>query len=56
MTVREFAKSKGFDIVGKLIYKGVDDYGYKMWEDEACNAYYKKNKEYCIVTNDGGVI
>ena len=56
MTVREFAKSKGFDVVGKLSYKGVDDEGYKVWEDEAGNAYYKKGNGYCIITNDDGVI
>lgn len=65
MTVREYAKLKGFEIVGKLtrlpdIYYGLDNkHHYPIWIDEAGNEFcgsYSKDGGYCIITADGGVI
>ena len=64
MTVREYAKSIGFDVVGKLkrlpdIYYGMDNkHHYPMWIDDAGTEYcgdYRKKDCYCIITVDGGV-
>ncbi len=65
MTVREYAKLKGFEVVGKLkrlpdVYYGVENKShYPLWIDEAWNEYcdsYGKCDCYCIITADGGVI
>lgn len=65
MTVREYAKSVGFEIAGKLkrlpdVYYGMDDsHHYPLWVDEAGNEYrgsYSRDGCYCIITADGGVI
>lgn len=65
MTVREYAKSVGFEVVGKLkrlpdVHFGMDDRRkYPVWIDEAGNEYcgsYAKGGCYCIITADGGVI
>nr|DAQ79722.1 MAG TPA: hypothetical protein [Caudoviricetes sp.] len=65
MTVREYAKLKRFEVVGKLkrlpdVYYGVENKShYPLWIDEAGNEYcgsYNKDDCYCIITADGGVI
>lgn len=68
MTIREFAKAKGFEVVGRLrrlpdVYYGMDNkQHYPLWIDEAGNEYcgsyhpYRPNDGYCIITADGGVI
>ena len=65
MTVREYAKAVGFEVVGRLrrlpdAYCGMDDKRhYPLWIDEAGNEYcggYRPNEGYCIITADGGVI
>ncbi len=64
MTVREFAKSKGFTVVGKLRrmpdkYYGMDNRHYPWYMDEANNEYLMDDDGVscgCIVTADGGVI
>ena len=65
MTVREYAKLKGFEVVGKLkrlpdVYYGVDNKShYPLWIGEAGNEYcgsYSKDGECCIITFDGGVL
>ena len=55
MTIREFAKSVDFKIVGKLhrIKTYRDDYYYL---DDAGNEYYKDRNNFYIITSDGGVI
>lgn len=62
MPIREYAKSRGFEVIGKL--KRASDFQpdenerYPVWEDEAGNAYIGsyKDKDYCIVTFDGAVL
>lgn len=65
MSIREYAKSVGFEIVGKLkrlpdVYYGMDNKNhYPLWIDEAGNEYCGSNGKcdcYCIITADGGVI
>lgn len=65
MTAREYAKLRGFEVIGKLkrmpdIYYGMDDkHHYPWWIDEAGNEYlgsYTGEGVTCIVTKDGGVI
>lgn len=65
MTIREYAKSIGFDVVGKLkrlpdVTEGLDNENtYPLWIDEAGNEYcgsYEEPGAYCIITADGGVI
>ena len=64
MKMREYALSKGFEIVGKLkrlpdAHYGVNNRKYPVWIDEAGNEYcgsYSKDGCYCIITADGGVI
>lgn len=65
MTIREFAKAKGFEIVGRLrrlpdVYYGMDNkHHYPLWIDEAGNEYcggHHPNDGYCIIAADGGVI
>lgn len=65
MTVREYAKSVGFEVVGKLkrlpdVHYGMDDKRkYPLWIDEAGNEHcgsYAEGGCFCIITADGGVI
>lgn len=65
MNVREYAKSVGFTVVGKLrrmpdVHYGMDDNRkYPVWIDEAGNEYcgsYSKDGCFCIITSDGSVI
>jgi urate oxidase len=65
MSIREYAKSVGFEVVGKLkrlpdVYYGMDNkHHYPLWIDEAGNEYCGSNGGcdcYCIITADGGVI
>lgn len=60
MSVRKFAKSVGFEVVGNLKYMGYesdDSGGFKWWLDEGGNEYYKNdNGSYCIVDSEGGVL
>lgn len=64
MTVREYAKSVGFEIVGKLkrmpdVYYGMDNnHHYPLWVDEDGNEYCGdyKHELFCIITSDGAVI
>lgn len=62
MTIRRYAESVGFKVVGKLKRLPDVEYGfgskYPVWEDEAGNCYMGsyKNYDYCIVTADGGVL
>lgn len=65
MTIREYAKNIGFEVVGKLkrlpdVHYGMgNSNNYPLWIDEAGNEYcgsYSKNDSYCIITADGGVI
>lgn len=64
MTVREYAKSVGFEVVGKLkrmpdVYYGIGNNHYPLWIDEAGNKYcgsYSKDGDCCIITVDGSVI
>lgn len=65
MTIREYAKSIGFEVVGKLkrlpdVYYGMGNNNhYPLWIDEAGNEYcggYSKDDGYCIITADGSVI
>lgn len=64
MTCRDYAKSVGFEVIGKLTKKvsKVEKFNYSKgeievkstvyWEDEAGNTYTPG----CIVTADGAVI
>lgn len=64
MSIREYAKENGFEIVGKLTRKvskkeefnkvkgQMETISTVYWEDEAGNTYTKG----CIVTADGEVI
>lgn len=61
MTIRQYAKSVGFRIVGKLRPMTKDKpIGMKevYWTDDAGNEYYRSHdgKSACIVTAEGGVI
>lgn len=61
MTVREYAKSVGFEVVGKLKRmkknKRNGPAHYRYYIDEAGNEYWKSRIDgICIVTADGGVI
>ena len=63
MTVREYAESIGFEVVGKLRRLPDGSYGREgkkhspLWVDEAGNEYWgDMNGGYCIITADGGVI
>ena len=57
MSIREYAKSRGFEVVGKLTYKGKDEVGYKVYEDEAGNTFWQSSRSRVIVIadTDGGV-
>ena len=64
MTAREYAKSVGHTVVGKLKrmpnkHYGMDDkHSYPWWVDEAGNEYLIDNKseQFCIIKADGGVV
>lgn len=61
MNAREYAKNKGFNVVGKLTYKGVHraecEEPVKWWIDEDCNEYWRNlDGAWLIVTKDGAVI
>lgn len=61
MSIREYAKIVGFEVVGKLkrLKNANDRYGkgYPLWVDEAGNEYWGNSEEgFCIITTDGGVI
>ena len=68
MTIREYAKSVGFEVVGKLKrlpdehWKGTPTIGasdYRMWIDEAGNVYeyrYNNHNHFCIITADDGTV
>ena len=63
MTIREYAKSIGHEVVGKLTrqhdLKDVDTCcKCHFYLDEADNEYlvYPESNEICIITADGGVI
>ena len=65
MSIRQYAKIVGFEVVGKLkrlpdVYYGMDDkHHYPLWIDEAGNEYCGSNGRcdcYCIITADGGII
>lgn len=66
MSIRDYAKSVGFEVVGKLkrlpdAHYGIDnEHTYPLWIDEAgnqyCGSYAKKGGLYCIITADGAVI
>lgn len=62
MTIRECAKSRGFEVIGKLTRK-TEAYGIDrkqiVYIDEAGNKYYPDNGDACgftIVTTDGKII
>ena len=62
MTIREYAKIVGFEIVGKLTRfpkgetYGIDYRKQRAYIDEAGNEYYTDKDGCCIVTADGGII
>ena len=62
MTIRQYAKSAGFKIVGKLRRMSARHNSKLIrevfWIDEAGNEYYRApdGESCCIVTADGGVI
>ena len=62
MSVREYAKARGHQIVGKLTRfpkgetYGVDNRKQRAYIDEAGNEYYISKSCACIVTADGSVI
>lgn len=58
MTIRQFAKSKNFNIVGKLTRKAEweQDKNERWYMDEAGNEYCKSENGFVIVTADGGII
>ena len=68
MTIREYAKSVGHEIIGKLTRNPKHEYtidfttgekahsGFKHYSDEANNEYIVGKKSICIVTIDGAII
>lgn len=62
MSIREYAKTVGFEIVGKLTRfpkgetYGVDNRKQRAYIDEAGNEYYMSKSCACIVTTDGRII
>ena len=66
--IREFAKSVGHEVVGKIVRRPDLEYdtdwydgskkwsGYRSYVDEAGNEYIIGKTGVCIVTVDGGVI
>ena len=61
MTIREYARQRGVEVVGKLkrisAFDGRDPDGkrYRFYIDEAKNEYTINSNGVCIVTADGGV-
>lgn len=68
MTAREYAKSVGVEIVGKLEKKSVSREKYDVrkgdfveekiafYIDKAGNEFYNGKNGWCVITADGGVI
>ena len=62
MTIREYAKSVGFEIVGRLSRfpkgetYGIDNRKQRAYIDEAGNEYYIDKGGACIVATDGKII
>lgn len=62
ISLREYAKSVGFKVVGKLTHftkgetYGIDNRKQRSYIDEAGNEYYKSKDGCCIVTVEGWVI
>lgn len=57
MTIREYAKIKGFKINGKLTrHPEWEEYGYKHYADEGGNEYILKKGKVVIVTADDAII
>ena len=61
MTIREYAKARGFEVIGKLTrHPEWEEYGIgrrqRAYRDEAGNEYYIDKGGACIVTKDGDVI
>lgn len=58
MNIREFAKSVGFEVVGKITYLGKESRNTRVYLDEAGNEYWLNSlsESITIVTADGGVI
>lgn len=64
ISVRDYAKSVGFTVVGKLKrmpdkYYGMDnEHHYPWYIDEAGNEYLMddRSRQYCIITAEGHVI
>lgn len=61
MTIREYARQRGVEVVGRLkrlpAYDGRDQDGkrYRFYIDEANNEYTINSNGVCIVTYDGAV-
>lgn len=56
MTIRQFAKTRNFKVVGNLKLVNVKEDGTKVYVDEARNEYCKSKKRICIIDVDGGVL
>ena len=61
MSFRDYAKSRGFTVVGKLRrvkdrHYGVQDSHYPLWVDEAGNEYMRNKTGFCIVTKEGAIL
>lgn len=62
MNIREYAKSVGHEVQGKLTRfpkgeaYGIDNRKQRAYIDEAGNEYYMDKSGFCIVTYDGRVI
>ena len=58
MKIRNYAKSVGFEVVGKITYMGKRDRDIRVYIDEAKNEFWLDEVlgTICIVTADGGVI
>ena len=57
MTIREYAKANGHEIVGKLTrHSEFEDTDCRFYLDEANNEYMIGSGSVCIVTADGAVI
>ena len=55
MTIREFAESREFEIVGKLNLVKTEKDGTRIYIDEAGNEFIKGKRGICIVDLDGAV-
>ena len=56
--IKKYAKSVGFEVIGKLKRVADIDINTRCYIDEAENEYILNlnNGKICIITNDGGVI